>query len=205
MMPEDEDDVSRLRSLPPAELDERQQALYASLTAGKRSTGAQLFALQHGDGSLTGPFNALLHAPDLGLAVANVGEQLRYSGVLPGPAREAVILTVARTWASEFEWYAHAPVARHVGLPESVIEALLAGEVPASVEAPIQAAVLVATHLLRREPLPDAVYAEAVDLFGEGGVVELAVLVGYYQLLAGVLETFRVGLPEGAQSYFQDS
>lgn len=197
--------MSRLRDLSPAELDQRQQALYASLTTGKRSTGPQLFALQHGDGSLTGPFNALLHSPELGLAVAKVGEQLRYSGALPAAVREAVILAVARMWSSEFEWYAHAPLARHVGVPEAVIAALLAGEDPSSADAPIRTALIVAGHLLRREAIPEARYAEAVDLFGESGVVELAVLVGYYQLLAGVLETFRVGLPEGAQPYFQSS
>ena len=205
MMLGTEDDVSRLRDLPPAELDPPQQALYASLTQGKRSSGTQLFALQHNDGSLTGPFNALLHSPELGLAVANVGEQLRYSGVLPAAVREAVILTVAKAWSSEFEWYAHAPVASHVGLPEPVIEALHAGDDPTSADPPTRTAVAVAGHLLRREQIPDALYAEAIDLFDEGGVVELSVLIGYYQLLAGVLETFQVGLPGGAGPYFPRS
>lgn len=196
--------MSRLQNLTPTHLDDQQQALYDAVASGKRATGRQLFALVDGDGALTGPFNALLHAPELGAAVQQVGEQLRYSGVLPAPAREAVILTVARTWASEFEWHAHAPVARHVGLPESVIDLLYAGDDPScAADEPVRAAVAVAGHLLGREPIPDALYAEVVELFGERGVVELTVLVGYYQLLAGVLETFRVGLPGGSGPYFQ--
>lgn len=197
--------MSRLRDLTPAQLDVRQQALYSALATGKRSTGPQVFALRHADGALTGPFNALLYSPELGLAVTQLGEQLRYSGALPAAAREAVILAVARTWSSEFEWYAHAPVARQVGLPESVIDRLFAGEDPASADPPTRAAVTVAAHLLAREPIPDARYAEVVDLFGEDGAVELAVLVGYYQLLAGLLETFRIGLPEGAGPVFGKS
>lgn len=194
--------MSRLQDLTPAQLDDQQRYLYSAVATGKRAAGPQLFHLVDDDGALTGPFNALLHAPELGREVQQVGERLRFSGALPATAREAVILAVARTWSSEFEWYVHALVARSVGLPKSEIAALAAGGELAFAEEPVRVAVAVAGHLLGREAVPDAVYADAVRLFGESGLVELAVLVGYYQLLAGVLQMFQVGLPEGAEPFF---
>lgn len=41
-------------------------------------------------------------------------------------------------------------------------------------------------------------------MLGERGTVELVLLVGYYALLAAVLNTFRIGTPDGVNDPFGD-
>ena len=55
----------------------------------------------------------------------------------------------------------------------------------------------IAAALAAGRPLDDELYLKAVDRLGERTVVELAVLVGYYALLATLLDACAVGVPEG--------
>jgi hypothetical protein len=68
--------------------------------------------------------------------------------------------------------------------------------VPAGARDPERAALRLARALLTDRRVDDAVHADAVRHHGEPGVVELAVLVGYYQALAGLLATEAVSAPE---------
>jgi len=45
-------------------------------------------------------------------------------------------------------------------------------------------------------------YRETQALIGEQGLVELISVVGYYSLLAGLLNTFEIGVPKGEISPF---
>jgi 4-carboxymuconolactone decarboxylase len=190
--------VSRVRRLRPDELDPPQREVYAAITTGRRAAGPQLFELVDPDGGLLGPFNAMLAQPAVGMAVQRLGEVLRYDASLPATVREAVVLRVAATWRSEYEWYAHAPLARRAGLPDAVIASLRQGAVDVPADPDVRAAVRLADRMLHREPVDDDVYAEAERSFGVHGLLEIVALVGYYGLLAGLLRTFDVAQPEGA-------
>lgn len=190
--------MSRLAPIPPAALNEAQQAVYEAVTGGKRAAGRQLFRLTHEDGSLTGPFNAALYAPGLGAALLRVGEEIRFGSTLPARARELAILLVARRWGTSYEWYAHVPIGRDVGLSDDVIDAIHNGDAP-----PLDDPVDVATYrlgeaILHQRPVLDDLYAEGAQALGERGIVELTTLIGYYTTLAMLLEVFAVGVPEGS-------
>jgi 4-carboxymuconolactone decarboxylase len=86
---------SRLALLPPASLDDAQVTLYDVIARGRRSGGESQFLLTNEDGSLTGPFNAMLYAPQLGHALQAVGEVIRFESSIPRRGRESAILTVA--------------------------------------------------------------------------------------------------------------
>jgi 4-carboxymuconolactone decarboxylase len=189
--------TSRLAPLPPGQLDEAQAALYDAIADGRRRQQPH-FRLTNDDGSLTGPFNAMLYAPTLGRALQHMGEVIRFESSIPPRSRELAILTVARHWRSDFEWYAHEPIALEVGLPAEVVEAIRAGSRPPLTDPPEAAVHDVCDALLRREALDDATYRRVHAALGDTGLVELTVLVGYYTTLAMLLETFRVGVPEDA-------
>ncbi len=53
-----------------------------------------------------------------------------------------------------------------------------------------------AQDLLATKRVSDPVYATALTLFGQQGVVDLAGLIGYYTLLAMALNTFEVDVPD---------
>ena len=58
-----------------------------------------------------GPFNAWMRSPDLGNRLQNAGEYIRYRTSLPLRLNEFAILITAREWTSQYEWYAHYPLA----------------------------------------------------------------------------------------------
>src|SRR3954470_1784465 len=97
----------RYRSPPPADLDDAQRHFYEMVVNGSRGNWP---GLTEADGRLRGPFRALIANPAVGEAVQSLGLVFR-EGELPARARELVILTVAATLDSHFEWASHEPVA----------------------------------------------------------------------------------------------
>lgn len=185
--------MSRIRRLPPAELDEEQQRLYAAIASGSRATGPQLFRLTDDEGGLEGPFNAMLLNPAIGDALQRLGAAIRYRGALSDRAREIAILAVAAHWNCGFEQRAHEAVAAHAGLSRDVIEAIREGSA-VRLDDPREAAVLSTTRrLLDDADLDEDAYAAAVGPLGASGLFELTTLVGYYSMLALQMRIFRVG------------
>ena len=192
--------MSRLPILQPSDFTPAQQRIFESITGGKRaavsSTGSPLTA----EGGLRGPFNALLYSPTVGDAVQRVGEAVRFEGTLPPQLREVAILTVAAQWQANFEWWAHARIARDVGLDEAIIDGLKAGVLPANAEPAQRLIHDFAREVISSHHVSDASYAAAIAMFGEATVVELVLLLGYYTLIAMTLNVFAVPVPEGERS-----
>jgi len=186
----------RLALLRPEGLTPQQRVLYDAIVA---SRGPGIVA---GDGSLRGPFNAMLHHPLLGAPLQETGAVLRYRGLLPPAARELAILTVAAAFGAEFEWHAHSLLAAGLGVPPEPIEAIRRGELPVLADDVEQAVVEVTRAVLARSELEEESYVRAARLIGEPGLVELTTLVGYYGTLAMQMRLFGVPLPPGATPIF---
>jgi 4-carboxymuconolactone decarboxylase len=189
--------MSRLPLLRPDELDAKQRALYEAITGGRRTARPQHFRLRYEDGSLAGPFNALLHAPVIGARVGRLGEAIRFDTGLEDREREIAILAVAASRSASYEWYAHERVGRACGLTDEELEGLRRGNGDVLRDRREAVVRFVAATLASGRPLDDAVYRRVVDELGETGLVELIILVGYYVMLATMLDAFAVGVPEG--------
>jgi 4-carboxymuconolactone decarboxylase len=187
----------RLPPLSPDELDPQQWAIYKGIVGGRRAAGVQLFELIDDRAALTGPFNALLYAPDVGNALADIGEAVRYSTELSDRTREIAILVVAAHRESAFEWYAHERVGRHVGLTDDEIAAIGDRRIPQLTDPAEIAAHAFCREAIESRQLSDNSYEAAIAELGRRQVVELVVLLGYYETLALMLSVFRVGLPNG--------
>ncbi len=116
--------MSRLPPAAPGMLNEHQRAVYDAIVGGPRAAGGQASALVNPDGSLVGPFNAMVLAPAVGRALSALGEAVRYGTSLSAREREIAILTVAATRTSSFEWWAHERIARGIGLSEEEIDGI---------------------------------------------------------------------------------
>src|SRR5438445_4546999 len=112
----------RLAALTPDQLDGSQRALYEQIVSGPRSTGPQHFPLVDGDGALTGPFGIMLHVPEIGRSLQDLGAAIRYRTSLGARVREIAILSVAAATSCAFEAYAHERVGRAMGLAATEIE-----------------------------------------------------------------------------------
>jgi len=198
----------RLVPLRPEQLDASQRRLYDAVLASPRGQGGARRLIQREDGSLTGPFDAWLRSPVLGEHLERVGMALRTDTLLSGAARETAVLVVARAWSADFEWWVHGLVARREGVPEAAIEAIGQGRRPRFEDAACQAAHDVAHELVERRRLDATTLERAREALGERALVEVVTLVGFYQLVSGILESFQppgpsqqlpvVGVPSSA-------
>jgi 4-carboxymuconolactone decarboxylase len=185
----------RLTPLPPERLSSTARALYDAITGGPRADDFGSVGLTAADGSLQGPFDAMLRSPHIGHAVQRLGELLRYKSVLPATVREVAILTVARAWGSQFEWHVHAAAAERAGVPAEALEALRDGRRPQRLGRAEGVAFDLCQSLHRHHAVPEELYLRAREELGAQGVVELVFLFGYYLLVAAVLSAFDVGMP----------
>ena len=143
-------------------------------------------------GGVPGPFQVLLHAPELAGRVGLVGQYLRFEGALPAPVREAAILAAARETSCDYEWSQHEPLARAAGVPDRTIRIIagrggLEGLTPAE-----RLPIAFAREAFRRHRVPADLFAAAQAEWGTPGVVELVTTIGYYGMLALLLNTAEV-------------
>jgi 4-carboxymuconolactone decarboxylase len=186
--------MSRLRRRPPSQLYGEELVLYEAITRGPRAQGPQHFALTHDDGSLAGPFNALLLSPRLGTALQDLGAAVRYGTALSDRVRELAILVVAAHWDSAFERMAHEAVGRASGVTDEEILAVRSGALPILTD-PVELASLRVVHAAAAGDIDDGLWTEARDVLDEPSLFELVTLVGYYAALALQLRVFRVDQP----------
>lgn len=150
-------------------------------------------------GALTGPFNAMVHAPDAGGPLGSLGAALRFGTSLGRRLTEVAILTIASRWQAEFEWSAHARIAREAGVHDAVIDAIGAGREPEFSADDERIVYSTARELVIGGHLSPASYAAAQELLGDTGVVELVALCGYYTTISFLLNAFEVPLPAGVE------
>ncbi len=192
--------MSRLAAVGPADATPAQKEVIDAIAGGGRGQGRPLDSLLDERGGLAGPFNAWIHRPDLGMVVQSLGERLRFHGTLPGAAREIAILAVGARWMAEYEWWAHCKVARREGVSDATIDAIHRGGRPLLPDPVEQAAYDFTSALLGTGRVDPALYESARTHLGDGGLVELVTLIGYYTLVSFTLNAFEVPLP-GGESY----
>ena len=146
-----------------------------------------------------GPFMALLRSPEMMNRARNVGDYVRFRSALPPRLSEFVILLTARHWTQNYEWNAHAPIAEREGLDAAIIEAVADGRRPAALADDEAAVYDFCMELLRTHGVSDPTYARMVSHLGEKGVIDAIGIMGYYQLLAMVMNTARTPLPDGVE------
>ena len=113
---------------------------------------------------------------------------------MPESLKETVILTTAREIKSQYEFTAHARLARPAGTPESTIKALANGTAPAGLSGDEELVVRYTQQLLRDHKINDETYQAVVNRFGVQGTVDLTGLIGHYLLVGQILAAFEVEL-----------
>lgn len=209
-LPNHEMQQRRMPPILPASLSSEQQPLYNRIVAGARdSSGKPLKTRVNPDGSLTGPFNAMLLNPQLGADQMDFLEDLRFGNLsIPHRVVESVILRVAQHFKCGYEFCSHAPMARHAGVSEVTIESLRRGEQPPDIDADQAAALALATEAISGvgpTAVSDTTFEVAVRELGERGVFEVVTLTGYYTALSQVINTFRMPCAAGEPNPFGDA
>ncbi|MDO9712989.1 carboxymuconolactone decarboxylase family protein [Paracraurococcus lichenis] len=129
---------------------------------------------------------------------------MQFRSSIPAALNEFAILITAREWSSQYEWYAHHPLALKAGLPEGVAADLAQGRRPEGMSEDQRIVYDFCTELHRNRAVSDASFEAAKRRFGERGVVDLIAVSGYYVTVSMTLNTAQVGLPEGVSPPLPD-
>lgn len=187
--------MSRISSIPREDFTDAQRKFFENLTGGRRGKGVPIESFFSTDGRLRGPFGPWIHSPPLGDATQRLGEAVRFESTLPPRYRELAILVVATHWDAAYELFIHEKIARSEGLEDDLIESLKAGRRPGFHQAADALVFDFSRAVIAERKVPERLYREAVSLLGEKGVVELAILLGYYMLVSITLNVFEIPAP----------
>jgi 4-carboxymuconolactone decarboxylase len=157
------------------------------------------------DGGLSGPFNAFVTAPGAGERLSSLGATLRFETSIERRLSEVAIITIGARWRAEFEWWAHARMARENGVPDAVVDAIGRGENPPFEMDDERAVYMAARQLGQSGRLDEETFAAAQRILGDAGMVELVSLCGYYTLVSFLLNAFAVPLPPDASPMWAGS
>jgi 4-carboxymuconolactone decarboxylase len=186
----------RLALLSPDKLDSDQKKLYDQLqdtmVPWAKKSG---FEADTSGERLIGPFNAMLRSPAISKALLGVIAAEGKETSLSEQVRQVVILTVGAAWHAAYELYAHAAVGRKAGFDEPTVQALVAGQKPASLNREESVAYDFTHRLATTHQIDPALYEQAIIAFGEKGVVDMIYLAGQYMTISGLLNTFAVPAP----------
>lgn len=146
-----------------------------------------------------GPFEPLMHSPELMTLSRQMGDYLRYKSSIGNTLSEFVIILTAREWTQDYEWQLHAGIAAKQGILPETIAAIADGRRPDKLtddEAILYAFI---TELHHTKRVSDTTYDRAVARFGTRGVADIIGITGYYTYLAMVLNVARTPIPADAK------
>lgn len=181
--------MAKLLAPDPEQMSAHQRQVYDAIMAGPR-------------GRVRGPLAVWLHRPGLAEHAQALGQYCRYDSSLPARLSELAILTTAALWRSDFEWWAHQPIAVKAGITAEITEHIRQGKTPDFIKEDEALVYEFITSLVENRRVSDEIYHKAVQLLGEESVVDLVGLAGYYTLISMTLNVFDIQPPEGEAKFF---
>ncbi len=172
----------RLPAIPPAKLNAAQKKVAAEITAGPRK-------------DVRGPFVPMIRSPGLTGPTQALGAYIRWGVKVPFRLAEMAGLMAARDWSCQYEWTVHVPHALKGGLSPDMITALAEGRRPDKMKNDEAIVHDFVSELLKNRGVSDSTYARAVKHFGEESVVDLVGVVGYYAMIAMLMNVARTAPP----------
>ena len=153
-------------------------------------------------GYLPGPYPFWLASPGFAEHIEPLEEYLRAQSSLPDTAIEVLVLVCARHWRASYVWTAHVPPALKAGVEQSVIDAILTGEMPASGRAEDLLCCAFCQNLLSGAAAHDTLWQRANETFGAAGVNELFGLIGLYTTVCLTMVGYRMPTKNGEPDPF---
>ena len=175
--------MPRVEDLKPENLTPDQQAIHARI-AGSRG------------GVVRGPFAIWLRNPAIAEAADRLGSTLR-RGSLDKRLFEIMVLVVARHWSAQYEWFAHARHALKEGISPEAVEAIRHRREPQFTRDDERLVYDLVTEMNETRTLSQPTYDRAVAALGLDNVIELITSLGFYTMVAIMLNGFDAPVPGG--------
>jgi len=173
----------RLARIPLEKLSAAQKKACAAICAGPR-------------GDVRGPFVPMLRSPGLTIPTQELGAYIRWGAKVPFRLAEFAGLMTAREWSCQYEWTVHVPHALRGGVTQAQIDAIAECRRPDKMKKDEEIVYDFVNELLKNKSVSDTTYARAVKQFGEETVVDLIGVVGYYAMIAMLMNVARTAPPK---------
>jgi 4-carboxymuconolactone decarboxylase len=174
----------RLPTIPPQQYTTEQKQAAADFEAARKVP-------------VFGPFEPLMHSPQVMSQARALGDYLRYQSAIGNTLSELAILVTAREWTQNYEWSVHYPIALKAGIHQEIADAIGNGRRPKAMSTDEEIVYDYASELLNTKQISDATFERAKARFGTKGVVDLTGIVGYYTFLAMQLNAAQYKGPDG--------
>jgi 4-carboxymuconolactone decarboxylase len=155
-------------------------------------------------GGTRGPFLVWLRSPGLCERVEALGAYCRFESELPERLRELSLLLAARFWDAQYSWNAHVDRAIQHGIEPETLAAIAEKRPARFTRHEDQVFYEFCTQILRDHFVSDQVFAEALEIFGEAGLVDTIGCLGNFSMLGMCLNTFQVDLQPDRKPPFPD-
>lgn len=146
-------------------------------------------------GSIRGPHSILLHDPKLDEPALALGNYFRYDSVIKSPERELAVITAAREKDCLYVWSAQVTAGRRAGLSEEAIDVVRNRKDTSGLPAEQATIIDYVRQVFRQNRIDQDLYDRLVSTRGQTYQLELTVLVGYYAMLAGVVNSVELPTP----------
>ena len=146
-----------------------------------------------------GPFEPLMHSPQVMSQARAAGDYLRYNSAIGNTLSELVILITAREWTQDFEWYVHQPIALKAGIKPEIANAIADGRRPTGMSEDEEIVYDFSTELYKNKRVSDRTFERAEKRFGKKGVVDLTGINAYYTSLAMQMNVAQYQAPKEAK------
>jgi 4-carboxymuconolactone decarboxylase len=161
------DSRARLPYLQRKNLDEAGQKIYDVLP-GRRP-----------DGSLSGPLAFAAYNPAIAKALFDL-HNAAVAGTLNPHVRELAILVACRETNYNLEWNAHEPSAVKAGVDSKVIDIVRRNDAIAGIDEQDATVIRFGRQLFTEKKIDSATFANAVQFFGQRGVMDLVAVMNTY-------------------------
>ncbi|WP_091737837.1 carboxymuconolactone decarboxylase family protein [Phenylobacterium immobile] len=159
-------------------LSDAQRGVYDRIVAGPR-------------GKVLAPHHLLLASPILADQAQEMGAFLRYGSALSPALSELAIMIAAHRWGCAYEWGHHRPIAVAAGVPDACLVDLEADRQPIFPAADQALIYETVRALMKDGRLDDDQFAAAKATLGDRGLGDLVGIVGYYSMLAMLLNAYE--------------
>ena len=145
-----------------------------------------------------------LNAPTNAIPLLVFGQSILTKQELDDHLRELAILRVAHLTGANYEWTQHVPLAKETGVTDAQVEALPQGA-DADAFNEVEKNVIRFTDEVTRDVKASAETFAALEKdLGPRQMVELTLAIGFYGMVARVMESFEVELEPTAGTYSID-
>jgi alkylhydroperoxidase family enzyme len=180
--------LARIQPLPESQWPEQLRSILQTRPPG---VGARL-----GDNNI---FTTLARHPELMRAWLPFGGFLLGAGALPARERELLILRTGFNCGCAYEWGQHVHIAAAAGIAREEVLRVADGPDAAGWSAADASLLRAADELHARSRISATTWAQLATDYDERGLIEIAMLVGHYHMVAYALNSLEVELDDGLE------